>query len=224
MPDEKREMASEGGLAKNGNTTTGGSIKVEKVERIKGKLRITEYKYSEVPKKIRKILSSKANWIEEGYSPDMSTIQAFEWDEKTNELRQVIGSAWKFIPFAVWRIRSQYFEALAEMKKKEREEQGILEETWEEFLSECNVDHWRWTSGEEGEIVEASPIDDSDFVFHEMDVISWGGEKFFITDGIGTGYVILTDDGNGEYMPLNGRIFPTYEEAKKYKDMMEVEK
>ena len=191
----------------------------EKVEKIDSQQTV-EIPFSEIPGEVKNLIGRECNWIEEGICPDLSTLRGYKWDGK-EKLEQVTGSTWKFIPTRVWRVLPEIAEKIEELKSKERKKKGIGEQTWTEFLGDCDVNHWTWTNGAEGDIIEADPTSDSDFSIVAPKTVNWG-QEVYITDDIGTGYVILTEI-DGDFVPLDGRIFASEGEARKYQKEEEEE-
>ena len=105
----------------------------------------------------------------------------------------------------------------------------MKEQTWSEFLADCDVSHWKWTWGKEGDIIEANPMGDPAFCISAPQTVNWRSESVYITDRVGTGYIILALEEYSEgglsllLSPLDGRIFATEEEAGKYLKQSEVD-
>ncbi len=191
-------------------------IKVEKIEGSKTE----EIPYPEIPDKVRKLIG-RCNWIEEGICPDLSTVRGYRWDGK-EKLEQMTGSSWNFVPLRIWRVTPEIAEEIEKMKQREREKQEIKEQDWSEFLADCDVSHWAWTRGEEGDILEADPKDEPDFSIVSVTppIVNWGGENVCIRDEIGTAFVILAPGRReGEWAPLDGCLFATKEEVEKYAEV-----
>ncbi len=201
---------------------SGSVAMIEKIENVNGEMRKEKVPFEEVPEEVKRIFSEEINWVEQGFSCDLSTVRGFQLQKDGETLIQKTGSAWNFIPHTIWFADPIAIEVIEDLKKVERMKEGIEEMEWSEFLRNCDVGgYWEWSFGSHGEIIEADPTDDPEFVIYDIHTVSWGGGKVYITDEIGTGYVILEriDQGNGceKYVPYRGAIFSTEEEAQKFK-------
>ncbi|HGU6173226.1 TPA: hypothetical protein ACNABL_004799 [Escherichia coli] len=120
-------------------------------------------------------------------------------------------------------------EKILEMYKK-----GELERmTWEEFLDTCDASHYMWNHYPESEnvireegdllLVKVDLEDDPDISWRDWlefeFIVDWG-VPVIITNppAYRTAYIVLQkmeDGGREKYVPFNGELFPTEEEALK---------
>ena len=73
-----------------------------------------------IPKHLKRYDKNGIDWIEEGYSADLSTVACYSYNKESKMLTRIDGGKWNFIPAKIY-VRDTIIDSIRDiLKLKER--------------------------------------------------------------------------------------------------------